>query len=187
MGVRKILTRLYDNLNRVYYKGTLPPALIRFSFAEQNVNYYLRMKNNQFCICINWKMLDCEEQELYMNMLHQMAHIYNAVHEIKDTSRYFRYHNKKWNEAVVKTGVITEHNTKIGYYAVGIHESTMNTIKSFFDFGKYMDLITTKEDVGSKKFVTYKCPRCSRLIFAVPAVGNPVICGYDYCEFLRID
>lgn len=188
MGVRKILTGLYDNLNRVFYSGTLPPVYIRFTFAEQNVNYYLKyMKNNQFCILINWKMLDCEEKDLYINILHQMAHIRNAVNDIKDTSRNYRYHNKNWNDEVKKTGVITDHNSQVGYYTVGIEEQTVNIIRSFFDFKKYKDIVATSEDAGSKVYVTYKCPRCNRLIRAVPAVGNIVICGYDHCKFVRID
>ena len=44
-----------------------------------------------------------------------------------------------------KTGVITDHNSKIGYYAVGIEDQTINIIRSFFDFEKYKVYVEDKE------------------------------------------
>lgn len=189
MSVKDILIRLYDNLNRIFYSGILPPVYIQFNFAEKNKKEWKLyfMKNGQYCISINWKLLNCNETDLYINMLHQMAHIYNWINEIADTSKSCRYHNKKWDNAVRKNGIITAHNANVGYYAVGISDNTVKKIQPFFDFKKFREIVASSNDEGEKRFVAHKCPKCNRIILAVPIIGNNVICGYDHCEFIRID
>lgn len=192
--LRKYLELLYNNINRLFFDGTLPPAVINFSYTErQKIFRVIRLKNDQFLITINWTYLDCTEEELYINMIHQMGHIYNASRGIKDTSRSARYHNKKWSKAVAKAGVLTKIDNEdkkscVGWYAVGIEADTVNKIREFFDFNKFREAVLERTEPGMEsQLAVYLCPYCRRTVYAVPKSDNIIICGYDFNKYIRLD
>lgn len=190
MDVKKQLLQLYQDLNKTFFEGTLPPVLFRISFADKQVNWSLRyLQDKQYCMFINWTLLDCTEEELYINMLHQMAHIENDVNGISDTSRMYQYHNGKWNKVVNRLGIKTEFKHNFGHYSVGIDEETVAKIHAFFNYDRYKQSVQQKEnvisDTESVAMVAFKCPRCNRIIKAKPT--NKLICGFCLCDYFRME
>ena len=53
--------------------------------------------------------------EVAATMLHEMAHLYNLPHEIKDVSNNGYYHNKKFKETAEAHGLHIEHHATYGW------------------------------------------------------------------------
>lgn len=53
--------------------------------------------------------------EVAATMLHEMAHLYNLTHEIKDVSNNGYYHNKKFKETAETHGLHIEHHATYGW------------------------------------------------------------------------
>ena len=53
--------------------------------------------------------------EVAATMLHEMAHLYNMVHEIKDVSNNGYYHNKKFKAEAERRGLHIDHHDKYGW------------------------------------------------------------------------
>lgn len=54
-------------------------------------------------------------EEIAATMLHEMVHIYNMEHEVKDTSRGNIYHNKRFRDEAERRGLTVEHDQRIGW------------------------------------------------------------------------
>lgn len=185
MNVKTALLRLYDNLNKEYYYGTLPPIDIRFSFATQRYKEWMLKYEPQYTLVIKWKLLDCEEEQLYARMVHQMVHIYNHVNDIRDSCDKQRYHNHYFKKEAERIGLITEHDSRKGYHVIGINESEVKKIRKYFDYDKFHKEIVTNERTDNMKFLAHKCPKCNRMIKTL--ASNNVICGFCYVNYICVE
>ena len=55
-------------------------------------------------------------------MLHEMAHLYNLIHEIKDVSNNGYYHNKKFKATAEAHGLHIEHHGTYGWTVTTLTE-----------------------------------------------------------------
>ena len=62
--------------------------------------------------------------EVAATMLHEMAHLYNLTHEIKDVSNNGYYHNKKFKETAEAHGLHIEHHATYGWTITTLTEET---------------------------------------------------------------
>lgn len=188
------LLQLYNALNKLYFKGILPPVIIEISFAEKQTNWSTRLYNNrQYGISVNWYSLE-DEDNLYIDMLHQMIHISNSINDVIDTSGRGRYHNIKWKNEAKRVGLIVENNNRQGYYAVGINKLTILEIRQVFDYKKYENVLdefgcTESMKINNKnkvnQLVMFKCPQCGRI--AKTRATNRINCGFCLCEYIRFN
>ena len=185
MNIKKSLLDLYRNLNREIYNGTLPPINIRFSFkGKQLKTWTIRHNTPEYNLIIYWNLLDCEESELYVDMLHQMVHIYNDVNGIKDTSRNYRFHNELFAKEARRIGLIVERDEN-GCHTVGLEESLFKRIQGLFDFDEFKKAIITDKPDTSNAMIVQKCPRCNRVVRTAPS--NNLICGFCYCDYISAE
>lgn len=54
-------------------------------------------------------------ENVVSTLLHEMVHIFNLQHDIKDTSRGNTYHNKKFKVKAEEVGLIIEHDDRYGW------------------------------------------------------------------------
>ena len=62
--------------------------------------------------------------EVAATMLHEMAHLYNLTHGIKDVSNNGYYHNKKFKETAEAHGLHIEHHNTYGWTVTTLAEDT---------------------------------------------------------------
>lgn len=104
-------------------------------------------------------------EEVCGTLLHEMAHLYNLMHEIKDCNKL--YHNKKFKEAAEAHGLTVE-KTKYGYSKTELNDDLKEYVKSLnysFDISRKPECKTTK--IRSKKYHYYKCPCCNVKAYSV--------------------
>lgn len=54
-------------------------------------------------------------EEIAATMLHEMVHIYNMEHDVKDTSRGNTYHNKRFKAEAERRGLVIDYDSRIGW------------------------------------------------------------------------
>lgn len=128
-------------------------------------------------------------------MLHEMVHLYNLEHKVKDTSRGGTYHNKNFKSEAERRGLVIEHNTRIGWSVTspgdklidyildqGWTEIDMNRGETWAGIGKITGTGGREPGEGpeptpKKKSSTrkYQCPKCGNSCRATKVLN--LICG----------
>ena len=92
--------------------------------------------------------------EVAATMLHEMAHLYNLTHSIKDVSNNGYYHNKKFKETAEAHGLHIEHHNTYGWTVTTLAEDTADRLAQqpgkddFTASRKTVFQIKTKTDDG---------------------------------------
>jgi hypothetical protein len=107
-------------------------------------------------------------------MLHEMAHIYNAQNDIKDTSRAGTYHNKKYAEVAEAHGLICteDPNKKSGFCVTELTDETTRIITNMH-YGE-IDLMRMNSHKSNCNYIRYVCPNCGSIIRSTSPVN--VLC-----------
>ena len=132
-------------------------------------------------------------------MLHEMAHLYNLIHEIKDVSNNGYYPNKKFKATAEAHGLHIEHHGTYGWTVTTLTEETAEwlaqqpgmediaasrrttlQIKTKADDDDSNDDGETTTIKGGRttsknRSIKYVCPKCGAIIRATKFVN--VICG----------
>lgn len=184
------LHRIYDLFNKHFFEGKLPTVAITIQSAGKKpflgwcsvekiwkgdgVEYYELNMSGEY--------LDRPYMEILQTLLHEMLHVYANVNEIKDTSRGFRYHNKRFKANAEQFGMVYPHakpDPKIGYSAVELTEETKKLIEEKFKVNeKAFAIARVRTVAGSgagKKSFKLECPSCGMILRATKS-GFKVIC-----------
>lgn len=145
--------------------------------------------------------------EVAATMLHEMAHLYNLTHGIKDVSNNGYYHNKKFKETAEAHGFHIEHHNTYGWTVTTLAEDTADWLAQqpgmddFTASRKTVFQIKTKTDDGEddgngimptvnigrtnskNRSIKYVCPHCRTIIRATRQVN--VVCGDCNVPFER--
>ncbi len=135
--------------------------------------------------------------EVAATMLHEMAHLYNLTHGIKDVSNNGYYHNKKFKDTAEAHGLHIEHHATYGWTVTTLSEDTAEWLaqqpgmEDFHASRKTaLQIKTTSDDEGDKgtsttikggrstsknRSIKYVCPKCGAIIRATKQVN--VVCG----------
>ena len=144
--------------------------------------------------------------EVAATMLHEMAHLYNLTHDIKDVSNNGYYHNKKFKETAEAHGLHIEHHNTYGWTVTTLTEETAAWLtqqpgmEAFTASRKTAFQIKTKTDddegdsegtttikggcsTSKNRSIKYVCPECGAIIRATRQVN--VVCGDCNVAFQR--
>ena len=120
--------------------------------------------------------------EVAATLLHEMAHLYNLLHDIQDVSNNGYYHNMKFKATAEAHGLHIEKHQKYGWTVTTLAPEAEAWIKETIgeagiNASRLQEQGTTKG--GSKKSknrsIKYVCPCCGTIIRATREVN--VICG----------
>jgi hypothetical protein len=137
------LNRVFDLLNKEFFAGKLYMPIIIVQSARKKrvlgtcsvnriwVQKHDDNKNPKHEISISAEYLDRPIEEICATLLHEMVHLYNGLHDIKDTSNNCVYHNKRFKEESEKRGLIIEKAPTIGWSVTTLKPETKTLIKSF--------------------------------------------------------
>lgn len=110
--------------------------------------------------------------EVCETLLHEMIHLYNLQHGVKDTSRNGWYHNKHFKEAAENHGLVCEKDAKYGWAHTKLAPSTkewLQTLEGFDSFSLYREkVVKVSKKSNSKKYV---CPSCGQIVRATKEVN----------------
>lgn len=120
------LEKMFRELNRHYYSGELPEPIITLKKTPSAYGHITTVKTwtvntaqgneQRYEINISTATLDRPIEETTATLLHEMAHLYNLVHEIRDTSSQSgAYHNKRFKATAEAHGLIIEQDVKYGW------------------------------------------------------------------------
>lgn len=195
VNIKLIISQLhlaFSYLNRDLFQGKLPePAILIQSRGNRKLTLGWCTVNKI------WKNEVTQEERYEINLvaeainrgllpvmatlLHEMVHLYNLENGIKDTSRGFTYHNKKFKEIAENHGLIIEHADKIGWSVTKLQQSTINLIYSYgldeeaFTMGRLETIEEEKKEVKRTKNRKYECPKCGAGVKSTMEVN--IICG----------
>lgn len=200
------LEKIYNTLNLDFFSGELEVPVITI---QSNVRAYGHVTVDKV-----WKDSEINRYELnlgaeYLNrpiknvvstLLHEMTHIYNLMHNIQDTSRAGKYHNKRFKEKAESVGLLISHHERYGWtitnpseeLIVYIQEHKWEDIPLFRSSGMpdlaapppssdSDDPENTGEPQSGQKIKKpsstrkYICPACGQSIRATKVVN--IICG----------
>ena len=155
-------------------------------------------------ICAEY--IDRPISEVAATMLHEMAHLYNLVNDIKDVSNNGYYHNKKFKDTAEAHGLHIEHHTTYGWTVTTLTEGTAEwlarqpgmqdiaasrktllQIKTKTDDNEDGEGTTTtikgRRQTSKNRSIKYVCPQCGAIIRATREVN--VVCGDCNVAFER--
>lgn len=175
------LQAAFNAINRDFYNSELEKVIITTKEGRKK-NAYGWIEVNK-----NWQQNGTARHEINISvdflgertvietittLMHEMAHLYNIQHEIKDTTRSGLYHNKEFKKTAEAHGLMVSRMEKTGWSYTRPKESTILwiekniTIKSFGIFKR------TAEDKGNRKttakqsYKKYICPACGLIVRA---------------------
>ena len=193
------LEKIFRVLNIDSFQGELEEPVITIqdtpcSYGHVSVNkIWTANQERRYELNIGATTLRRPIEEIVATMLHEMTHLYNLQHEIKDCSRSGLYHNRKFKNEAEKHMLSIEYNEKYGWtvtkptdelidYVInkGLEDIMMNRGALHFptdSSGKEKaagepGTEKTKTKSNSRKYV---CPKCRTIIRATRVVN--VVCG----------
>lgn len=116
------LNKVFDLLNQEFFQNKLtrptitiqstPRAYGHFSLKEDT---WLSKLGGTHELNIGAGTLGRNIEDVSATLLHEMCHLYCYENGIKDTSRNYTYHNKRFRDAAESHGLIVKHHDKYGW------------------------------------------------------------------------
>jgi len=193
------LENLFGVFNETYFENQLSKPIITVSpdttkgaygwctswkawkeAGHEDEGYY------EINICAEY--LSRSYEETAGTMLHEMVHLFNLEHGVKDTSRAGTYHNKNFKESAEAHGLIVEKGDKYGWHKTTLTDEAKAVVESFMkeigktSFDLYREKVSDGKKKGGKKSnsIKYVCPCCGIIVRATKQVK--VLC-FD-CEVI---
>lgn len=168
----------FNAINEHFYNGELEKPVITFKEGARKQAYgwietrkqWVQGKNERYEINISVDFIGSRSTvETIGTLMHEMAHLYNLMHDIKDTSRGGVYHNKRFKETAEAHGLKIEHNEHIGWSLTTVPEATAKWISEnvhIKDINIYKRIAQAKEGGKSKpkqSMIKLICPSCGAI------------------------
>ncbi len=197
------LNRLYTIFNEHFYHReikTLPVLTVQTNGHYRNAmawcsqrKIWLDHEKNEYhyeiAICSEYLFLPPEE--ICVNLLHEMVHLYANEQGIKTVSRGNTYHNQRFKEIAEEHGLCIEYNNRIGWSITKPTPDTLDFLKKNIDYEVFIltrgehsprdDEISSRGEEGepkkdkekSKKKSSrkYVCPKCGTIVRATKEVN----------------
>ena len=196
------LSKIYNYANEYFFNNELEEVTITI---QENLGTYGHVSVSETWFTTDGKgtkELNISAQHLtrpvefvVSTLLHEMSHIYNMEHNIKDTSGY--YHNRKFKKTAEEiAGLIIEKDEKYGWTKTSPSDRVLEFCLQYdlddIKIGKAVDLSgfftrtgtgTTGKSTGAdrpkiKKGNSYKwyCPKCNTIVRSSKPYVN-IVCG----------
>ncbi len=175
-SVHKELNKLFLAINKQFYGGELEtPNILVQSVGKKKWYGYCTTKKvwdingeETYEIAISSEYLNRSFEEIVSTLMHEMVHLYNLAHGIKDVSGT-QYHNKRFRIEADKRGLVITYAKIIGWSVTQLHDTTKEWL-STVEVDKTVFDAVRKTPVGIKKRApktyTYTCPTCGEKVLS---------------------
>ena len=116
------LNKLFDLLNEEFFENELSRPTITIQSSPKAFGYFSLREDTWVSklgatheINIGAGTLARPIEDVAATLLHEMVHYYNYVNGIKDTSRGYTYHNRRFKEAAEARGLLVRHSDTYGW------------------------------------------------------------------------
>jgi len=168
------LENLFAAINDRFYDGELTKPVITVSpdtkgyygwctawkaWMDENDGYY------EINLCAEY--LSRPFEEVAETMMHEMVHLHNLQHGIKDTSRQGTYHNKNYKKAAEYHGLTVTKNDKYGWCETHLNDEGREFLQTFEDtkFELHRKALPKKVKATPKRqSKKYVCPICGSFV-----------------------
>lgn len=120
--VSQYLSKLFDLINAKWFENEVSKPVITIqstpdAYGHITCGKVWRTENGESRheLNIGAGTLSRNIENVVSTMIHEMVHLYCIQKKIKDTSRGYTYHNKKFKEEAEKRGLIIEHDRIYGW------------------------------------------------------------------------
>ena len=201
------LHKAYKIINHRFFEGKLPVAALTIqSSAHQRLSMGWcsvsevwgdkEGKTKLYEINISAEYIDLDFFETMDTLMHEMVHLYNNVHDIKDCSRNNTYHNKNFRDRAIKSGFMYKDNKPdktYGWSFARLSEETKEILTSldidqtvfkisrrgskyFEEMELDRDTLEDDETAAKKKSIKWVCPKCGVIVRSTKREIN-IKCG----------
>jgi hypothetical protein len=186
------LHRVYRFLNENLFNGELvTPAIVIESKGKRSAYGWCSVEKiwtdaesekSTYELGIASEYLNRPYTDVMQTLLHEMIHVYCAMNNIKETSRNYTYHNKKFKQQAELHGMeypYEQPDSKIGFSAIVLKPETKALIEQLevdaeaFKMAR-MNFDGTKEKKKSNSY-KYACSCCGTSVRATKEVK--LVCG----------
>ena len=208
----KMLDQLFDQLNKKFYNDEIGKPVItvmhdhtRSAYGWCTTQKIWKAGEEEFYeINICAEHLDRPIGEVAATLLHEMAHLYNLEHDIKDCSGNGYYHNKKFKETAEAHGLVIEKVERYGWTKTSLQEDTATWLEKKVKIDKF-DLVRSgarrskgaaegnkpgddTDAEGSEpkksKYKYYVCPVCGKKFYSIYEIkAECTECGVDFEQY----
>lgn len=115
------LEKIFRELSTDLFNGELEEPIITLSPSNRTYGHVTIIKNwtvkeeKKYELNISSTWLDRPIENIITTLIHEMCHLWNMAHDIKDTSRGTVYHNKKFKECAETHLLKVEFSEKYGW------------------------------------------------------------------------
>lgn len=136
------LQHLFEYLNQELFDGTCPHAMLtiqssRKAYGHCSIYPIWEGKNKLHEINIAPEYINRPIEETTATLVHEMVHLYNIANGVKDTSRGYTYHNRKFKTEAEKRELIIERHPTYGWTITKPTENLKQLAKQFKTFDIY--------------------------------------------------
>lgn len=200
------LAKIFGYANEYYFGSELPVPTITVQSSATTYAHistdtvWVTEKGESYELNISADYLMRPIENVVASLLHEMSHLDNMVHGIKDCSGY--YHNKRFKKtAEEKAHLQIEQDSRYGWTITSPTESTLDFIIAFgledFKIARKSDLfigfgstdnsgspkpVRTRKPKGSNS-IKWICPCCGAIIRSTREVN--CICGDCNEKFIK--
>ena len=173
------LMQAFNAINSYFYGGELEKPIITVKEGKKKNAYgwietsknWIQGKTERYEINISCDYIgERTVAETISTLMHEMAHLYNIQHEIKDTSRAGIYHNIKFKETAEAHGLEISYNEHIGWSLTRLKPTTKEWVEENINIKGFSVYKLTKEKINKgtakpkqsmRKLV---CPSCGLIV-----------------------
>ena len=174
------LQAAFNAINRDFYNNELEKVIITVKEGKRKGAY------GWIEVAKNWKQNGTARHEINISvdfigeravaetigtLMHEMAHLYNLMHGIKDTTRSGTYHNKHFQATAASHGLVCWRADMVGYGMTAPDVETKKWIEDNIKikgFNVYKQ--TAEKAEGERKpkqsYRKYICPKCGLIVRA---------------------
>lgn len=127
---------IFKDINAIKFNGELPlPRILLTKISKDGRFVYDEVikRNNSFQFTIELNEEDCFGNTKFAvySLFHNMVHMYNFLHNIKDCSRGETYHNSRFRNTAVSHGGFVGKDSKNGYRISGVDKEIKESIYKY--------------------------------------------------------
>lgn len=191
------LMNAFNSINEHYFNNELEKVIITlkegakksaFGWIECNKNWKQGI-NERHEINISSDYLNRPVNDIIATLMHEMCHLYALQNGIKDTSRAYIYHNKKFKEIAEAHGLHIEFSEHIGYSLTSLTDASTSWVADNIPINGFKvykmkaaeKVGTSKPKQSSRKYV-YPC--CGLIVRATKQCN--IICA-DCDETMKLE
>lgn len=172
-GASKELQRIVGLLNDKYFGSELPnipifvtPNTKKIScFNPGSVTVYHKKDVKTGHINVSDHILSLPIENVCSTLLHDMCHHYCYINGVKDTSRGYQYHNRRFKNVAITHGLNVARNNACGWEITSPSSDLLSWVSQNFDRNYSLEIFRYTRSSGKSpgNSVRYVCPVCGSI------------------------